>query len=148
MIDTWAHVFTANQGELDDDLQLPRFEGPEGKESLVVSRYAELERWFAPLGLTVRELSLNNRLAWQVKLSNGLTLALARDPGAEEPGTPGGIPGALPFSQGIERFVQALPQIQQRTGGRVLMHADLRYPNGFAVTLAALPETTQLKKKR
>ncbi len=148
MIDTWAHVFTANQGELDDDLQLPRFEGPEGKESLVVSRYAELERWFAPLGLTVRELSLNNRLAWQVKLSNGLTLALARDPGAEEPGTPGGIPGALPFSQGIERFVQALPQIQQRTGGRTLTHADLRYPNGFAVTLAALPETTQPKKKR
>jgi cell division protein FtsQ len=27
-------------------------------------------------------------------------------------------------------------------------HADLRYPNGFALTLAALPENPQLKKKR
>jgi cell division protein FtsQ len=93
-------------------------------------------------------LSLNNRLAWQVKLSSGLTLALARDPGAEAADSQGGIPGALPFSEGIERFVQAMPQINQRTGGRALTHADLRYPNGFAITLAALPEPTQPKKKR
>ena len=148
IINTWAQVFTANQGELEDDVNLPQFEGPEGKEGLVVSRYAELERWFAPLGLTVKELSLNNRLAWQVKLSSGMTLALARDPGAEAADSKGGIPGALPFSEGLERFVQAMPQINQRTGGRALTHADLRYPNGFAITLAALPEPTQPKKKR
>jgi cell division protein FtsQ len=41
-----------------------------------------------------------------------------------------------------------MPQINQRTGGRALTHADLRYPNGFAITLAALPEPTQPKKKR
>ena len=55
---------------------------------------------------------------------------------------------AMKIMQPFERFVQAMPQINQRTGGRALTHADLRYPNGFAITLAALPEPTQPKKKR
>ena len=148
MINTWARAFTANQGELDDDLSLPQFEGPQGNEGLVVTRYAELERWFAPLGVSVKQLSLSDRLAWEVTLSNGLTMALGRDPGAEAPDPQGGVPGALPFADRIERFVQAWPIINQKTGGRAVTHADLRYPNGFAITLAALPEPTQPKKKR
>jgi cell division protein FtsQ len=148
LINTWGQVFTANQGELDDDVALPQFDGPEGKEGLVVNRYAELERWFAPLGVTVRKLSLSDRLAWQVTLSNGMTLALGRDPGADAPDQQGGIPGALPFAARIQRFVQALPQATQKIGDRALIHADLRYPNGFALTLAALPENPQPKKKR
>jgi cell division protein FtsQ len=148
MINTWGQVFTANQGELDDDVVLPQFDGPEGKELLVVHRYAELARWFAPLDVTVRKLSLSDRLAWQVTLSNGMTLALGRDPGADAPDPQGGIPGALPFGDRIQRFVQALPMATQKIGDRVVTHADLRYPNGFALTLAALPENPQLKKKR
>ena len=148
MINTWGQVFTANQGELDDDVALPQFEGPEGKEGLVVNRYAELERWFAPLDVTVRKLSLSDRLAWQVTLSNGMTLALGRDPGAEAADPQGGILGAQPFAARIQRFVQALPLASQKIGNREITHADLRYPNGFALTLAALPENPQLKKKR
>ncbi len=148
MLNTWGQVFTANQGELDDDVVLPQFDGPEGKELLVVHRYAELARWFAPLDVTVRKLSLSDRLAWQVTLSNGMTLALGRDPGADAPDPQGGIPGALPFAMRIQRFVQALPMASQKIGDRAVTHADLRYPNGFALTLAALPENPQLKKKR
>jgi cell division protein FtsQ len=148
MLNTWGQVFTANQGELDDDVVLPQFDGPEGQELLVVHRYAELARWFAPLDVTVRKLSLSDRLAWQVTLSNGMTLALGRDPGADAPDPQGGIPGALPFADRIQRFVQALPMATQKIGDRAVTHADLRYPNGFALTLAALPENPQLKKKR
>ena len=148
MLNTWGQVFTANQGELDDDVVLPQFDGPEGQELLVVHRYAELARWFAPLDVTVRKLSLSDRLAWQVTLSNGMTLALGRDPGADAPDPQGGIPGALPFADRIQRFVQALPMATQKIGDRVVTHADLRYLNGFALTLAALPENPQLKKKR
>ena len=114
MLNTWGQVFTANQGELDDDVVLPQFDGPEGQELLVVHRYAELARWFAPLDVTVRKLSLSDRLAWQVTLSNGMTLALGRDPGADAPDPQGGIPGALPFADRIQRFVQALPMVSQR----------------------------------
>lgn len=148
MINTWGQIFTANQGELDDDANLPQFEGPEGSESMVVQRYAELERWFAPLDVTVRSLSLSERYALTVKLSNGMSLELGRDPGADAPDLQLGTPGALPFAARIQRFVQAWPIVNQRLGGRKVLDADLRYPTGFALTLAALPEPTQLKKKR
>ena len=127
---------------------MPQFEGPEGTEALLVQRYAELARWFAPLDVSVSKLALSDRYAWQVKLSNGMTLALGRDPGADAPDPTGGVPGALPFAARIQRFVQAWPVVNQKIGGREVTNADLRYPNGFALTLAALPEPIQPKKKR
>lgn len=139
MINTWGEAFTANTGELDDDMELPQFFGPEGTEGLVVQRYAELARWFAPLDLQVRELTLSPRYAWKAALSNGLTLDLGRDPGADAP-DPHGVPGALPFAARIQRFVQAWPAVINRLEGRGVTQADLRYPNGFALALAPLPE--------
>lgn len=59
-----------------------------------------------------------------------------------------GIPGALSFTARVERFVQAWPTVNQKIGGRAVTNADLRYQTGFALTLAALPETIQPKKKR
>jgi cell division protein FtsQ len=148
MISTWGQIFTANQGELDDDALLPQFIGPEGTPALFIQRYAELERWLAPLNATVRKVVLSERYAMSVTLSNGLTLELGRDPGAEAPDPQAGIPGALPFTVRIRRFVQAWPVVLQRTQGREITHVDLRYTNGFALTLAALPETPSTKKKR
>jgi len=139
MINTWGEAFTANTGELDDDTELPQFSGPEGTEGLVVQRYAELARWFAPLDLHVRELDLSPRYAWKATLSNGLVLDLGRDPGADAP-DPHGVPGALPFAASIQRFVQAWPTVVSRLEGRTVTQADLRYPNGFALALAPLPE--------
>lgn len=139
MINTWGEAFTANTGELDDDMELPQFSGPEGTEGLVVQRYAELARWFAPLDLHVRELDLSPRYAWKATLSNGLILDLGRDPGADAP-DPHGVPGALPFAANIQRFVQAWPTVISRLEGRTVTQADLRYPNGFALALAPLPD--------
>lgn len=138
MINTWGEAFTANTGELADDMVLPHFTGPEGTESLVVQRYAELARWFAPLDMHVRELVLNPRYAWAVTLSNGMKLDLGRDPGADAP-DPHGLPGALPFAARIQRFVQAWPVVSSRLEGRTVTQADLRYPTGFALALAPLP---------
>jgi cell division protein FtsQ len=139
MINTWGEAFTANTGELDDEAHLPQFAGPDGTESLVVQRYAELARWFAPLDLRVKQLDLSPRYAWHATLSNGMMLDLGRDPGADAP-DPQGLPGALPFGARIQRFVQAWPLVQGRLEGRVVSRADLRYPNGFALALAPLPE--------
>ncbi|HYG42910.1 MAG TPA: cell division protein FtsQ/DivIB [Bordetella sp.] len=139
MINTWGEAFTANTGELDDDSTLPQFSGPDGSEGLVVQRYAELARWFAPLDLHVRELDLSPRYAWKATLSNGMVLDLGRDPGADAP-DPHGLPGALPFAARIQRFVQAWPAVTSRLEGRSVTQADLRYPNGFALALAPLPD--------
>ncbi len=145
MINTWGEAFTANLGELEDDAELPQLEGPEGTETLVVQRYAELARWFAPLDVNVGTLALSARYAWQVELSNGMQLDLGRDPGADAP-DPHGLPGALPFSARIQRFVQAWPGLTRQLDGRTVQHADLRYPNGFALTLSPPPETQPKKK--
>jgi cell division protein FtsQ len=155
MINTWGEAFTANTGELDDETDLPHFYGPEGTEGLVVQRYAELARWFAPLDMHVKDLELSPRYAWRATLSSGLQLDLGRDPAADAP-DPHGLPGALPFAARIERFVQAWPALHTRLEGRTVLQADLRYPTGFALTLAPLPKEekapprnkTQTRNKR
>lgn len=141
MINTWGEAFRANQGELPDDAQLPHFFGPIDSERLVVQRYAELARWFAPLNLRVREVSLSPRYAWSVEMSDGMRLNLGRDPAADV-ADPHGRSGALPFATRIQRFVQAWPALTGRLDERVVRSADLRYANGFAVTLAPVSTST------
>ena len=141
MINTWGEAFSANQGELPDDARLPRLSGPENSEQLVVQRYAELARWFAPLSLSVTQVELSPRYAWDVSLSNGVSLNLGRDPAADAADLQGRS-GALPFAARIERFVQAWPVLAQRLGNRQISSADLRYPNGFAITLAPVSSNT------
>ena len=144
MINTWGEAFTANQGELSDDTQLPQLNGPPDSERLVVQRYAEIARWFAPLNLRVREATLTPRYAWEVQLSDGVQLRLGRDPAADTT-DPHGRSGALPFAARIERFVQAWPVLSKRLGERVIASADLRYPNGFAISLAPEKQPTTTK---
>lgn len=134
MINTWGEAFSANQGELPDDLRLPQFYGPESSERLVVQRYAELARWLAPLNVYVRQIALSPRYAWSVELSDGMQLSLGRDPAADV-ADPHGRSGALPFAARIQRFVQAWPVLARRLEGRTIQSADLRYANGFAITL-------------
>src|SRR3546814_19412952 len=105
MSNSWGEAFSANQGELPDDADLPQLNGPVSSERLVVQRYAELARWFAPLRLRVQEVTLSPRYAWEVELSDGVRLSLGRDPAADV-ADPHGRSGALPFAARIERFVQ------------------------------------------
>lgn len=141
MINTWGEAFRANQGELPDDARLPQFNGPDNSERLVVQRYAELARWFAPLNVSVSEITLSPRYAWSVGLSDGVSLSLGRDPAADV-ADPHGRSGALSFAARIQRFVQAWPVLAQRLEGRAIESADLRYANGFAITLAPVPSSS------
>lgn len=145
MINTWGEAFAANLGELPDNAQLPQLNGPEASERLVVQRYAEIARWFAPLNIRIEEVTLSPRYAWDVTLSGGVRLALGRDPAADV-ADPHGRSGALPFAERIERFVQAWPALMARLEGRALDAADLRYPNGFAITLAPVPNSSSKQK--
>jgi len=140
MINSWGEAFTAYAGELPEGTVLPHLKGPEDSERLVVQRYAEVARWFAPLNLRVNELALSPRYAWEVTLSDGMRLTLGRDPAADI-ADPHGRSGALPFAARIERFVEAWPRLVQGVNGRTIAHADLRYPNGFAITLAPVTPT-------
>ena len=69
---------------------------------------------------------LSPRYAWQLRLSNGITLELGRDQLKE------------PVLQRLARFVAFYPQTLGSLNRR-LEYVDLRYPSGFALRV---PEIT------
>ncbi|GAA4342556.1 cell division protein FtsQ/DivIB [Pigmentiphaga soli] len=128
LLNTYGESFTANLGEAEEDGSMPVFGGPEGSEKMVAQRYADMLRWFAPLHLKPERVLLTPRYAWQVALSSGLTVDLGRDPATVS------TVDTVSLEARVQRFVQALPVIDSRIGRA--QHADLRYPNGFAIVTA------------
>lgn len=118
-----GELFTANQGELDEDL--PAFDGPDGTAQEVVARYRDFTKWFAPLGATPEEVTLSPRYAWTVKLSNGTQIELGRE---RNQGT---------LFDRSQRLTVAWSALTQRWG-KDIEYADLRYPNGFAIRAAGM----------
>jgi cell division protein FtsQ len=102
---------------------LPSFIGPAGTQAEVARRYARFSAIVAPLGTKVERVVLSARHAWQLRLANGLHLALGRDPEAAE--------------TRLKSFVAAYPATLS-AGGRRYEYVDLRYPNGFAVRVPDL----------
>lgn len=118
LVNTHGERFTGKTQEA-----LPLFIGPAGTQAEVARRYARFSAIVAPLGTKVERVVLSARQAWQLRLANGLHLALGRDPEA----------AALR----LESFVAAYPATLS-AGGRRYEYVDLRYPNGFAVRVPDL----------
>jgi cell division protein FtsQ len=126
------------RGELfrgQSEAGLPVLAGPAGSEGEVTRRYIAFRDTLAPLRLTPTQVLLSSRLAWQLKLSNGITVQLGRDSERDR------------VEERLARFVSAFPQtlanLQQR-----IDYVDLRYPNGFAVRAAEAPRTEPAGHKR
>ncbi|NIE83266.1 MULTISPECIES: cell division protein FtsQ/DivIB [unclassified Burkholderia] len=121
LVSTDGELFTANQGELDEEL--PAFDGPDGSAREVVQRYRDFAKWLAPLDSAPEEVSLSSRYAWTVKLANGMEIEFGRERNGD----------TLPDR--AQRLVAAWPAVTQRWG-KDIEYADLRYPNGFAIRAA------------
>lgn len=115
LVDAQGEVFVAST-----DAGLPDLAGPEGSSAEVLKRYREFAAALAPLARKPQSVVLTSRLAWQVKLDDGLVIELGRD----QPKSP-----AL---ERLKRFVSVYGETMARlpAGAAVV---DLRYPNGFAV---------------
>jgi len=98
---------------------LPSFIGPSGTQAEVARRYANFTAIVAPLGARIERVVLSPRHAWQLRLANGLHLALGRDADLAE--------------NRLRRFVEVYPTVKNKNE-----YVDLRYPNGFAVRVADL----------
>lgn len=112
------------QGEVfvaESDQALPDFVGQGGSSAEMVQNYVQFSQQLAGLGLSVTEVALSPRHAWQLRLSNGMVLALGHDD----------------MQQRLARFVAVYPYAEnriqkiERTGAT--RYVDLRYRNGFAV---------------
>ncbi|MYM38999.1 cell division protein FtsQ/DivIB [Duganella qianjiadongensis] len=117
-------IFTANLAEAEEDHVLPEFDGPEGSEKEVLSRYGELRKWFAPLKLVPEALSLSSRYAWTVRLDNGMSVALGREQ------------SSTTLKERVDRLTGIYPQLV--THLQNIDTIDMRYQNGLALSAKGL----------
>lgn len=95
---------------------LPALDGPSGTHSQVLRYYREFAHILAPSGLNPVAVTLTSRRTWRIRLSNDLTLVLAR----EDP------------QRRLERFVQVYARALA-AHERSIKQIDLRYTNGLSV---------------
>lgn len=100
----------------DPGRRLPQLAGPEGSHPLVVQRYLSVRGDLAQRGLAVRAISVDERRAWSLTLSDGREVRLGRSETRDR----------------LDRLVQVvLPILAEEQ--RPASYIDLRYTNGFAV---------------
>jgi cell division protein FtsQ len=96
--------------------QLPLLRGPTDTERTVAEKYREMIDMLTPLGLKVSHLTMDERRAWNLRLSNGLQMVLGRDD------------THLRLLRFVRVYADVLkPRLEAIDG------VDLRYTNGFAV---------------
>lgn len=123
LVNSYGEVFAALAGEAEL-AALPLLFGPPGTAAEVLKRYGELIDSFKVISEKPVQLILSPRLAWQLKLENGMLV----DMGREQPKSPIGVR--------LQRFIEVYPETVAKRAVRPAV-VDLRYPNGFAVRTAA-----------
>jgi cell division protein FtsQ len=118
LVNTHGEQFSARTDEA-----LPQFLGPAGHETEVTLRYGSFKALLAPLGVEPERVVLSQRLAWQLRLSNGLHVMLGRDGDQAE--------------ARLRRFV-GVYDATLKNMRRKHEYVDLRYPNGFALRVPEL----------
>lgn len=119
LVNSHGEVFAAS---LPDNVAaaLPLVHGPQGTSAEIIRRYAEFAGMLQQAGLQPVQLVLSPRLAWQLKLADGMVMELGREQGKATIGAR------------LQRFVEIYPAaLGQKTPRPAAV--DLRYPNGFAV---------------
>lgn len=110
-----GQVFTPAQ--LPEQPDLPRLTGPQGSAPQVLAKYRNISAQLRPLGLVVRELTLDERRSWHLALHNGARLALGKDQDEAR----------------LRRFASVYGKLLENGKGRGIAEVDLRYANGFVV---------------
>jgi cell division protein FtsQ len=124
LLSTKGESFTANLAEAEEDHPLPAFDGPDGSEKEVLSRYGELRNWFSAIKLVPQALSLSGRYAWTVKLDNGMSVALGREQ------------TATTLKERVDRLTGIYPQLVAHLPN--IDTIDMRYQNGLALSASGL----------
>jgi cell division protein FtsQ len=132
LMNTHGELFAGRVSDVGDGIQLIDFYGPEDASKEVMRLYEKANTWFKPWNAEVKNLTLSDRYAWHVKLSNGMKLEFGRDEESSD---------KTLTEDRVARLFKYWPQVQEKWANRVDA-IDLRYANGFAVHLAS----TGLKK--
>ena len=117
LVNTFGEVFAA---ALSRDLNLPRLTGPSGSSAEVLRYYAEFSQILRPTGRAPEHVVLSPRLAWFLKLEDGMLVELGREQ------------TKAPIGVRLQRFVEYYPTLSDNRRPRPIA-VDMRYPNGFAL---------------
>jgi cell division protein FtsQ len=114
LLNTRGELFLSNSRHVPPEL--PQLAGPEGSEAQVAQRYLAAQGRLIECGLRLAALRLDERGAWQLELSNGISVRLGR----------------RQVDDRFDRFIQAaVPTISGRAED--VDYVDMRYSNGFAI---------------
>ncbi len=109
--------------------QLPVIKGPEGNQKKLFEIVQGIEVSLADQKMKLAEFNVNERRAWNIKLTNKIELKLGRND---------------PFNK-FQRFLQTLALLGEEIVLKVKV-VDLRYPNGYALTWKQGEEIIDWKK--
>lgn len=118
LVNAQGEIFTAAS-----TAKMPQFDGPQGSSSGLLARHGEFSTLLQPMGVRLVGLAFSAREAWQLRLDNGLVIMLGR---AQE---------RSQLGDRLQRFITAWPRVREQIDIDIKV-ADLRYPNGFALTPA------------
>lgn len=127
LMNTHGEIFSGRLADVPDDTNLIDFTGPDDAGQEVMRLYQRATAWFKPWDAEVKSLTLSDRYAWHVKLSNGMKLEFGRDEESSD---------KTLTEERVSRLFKYWPQVQEKWANRVDA-VDLRYANGFAVHLAS-----------
>jgi cell division protein FtsQ len=127
LMNNHGEIFSGRVVDVPDDTDLVDFNGPDDAGKEVMRLYEKANVWFKPWDAEVKSLTLSDRYAWHVKLSNGMKLEFGRDEESSD---------KTLTEERVSRLFKYWPQVQERWANRVDA-VDLRYANGFAVHLAS-----------
>ncbi|MBS1143741.1 MAG: cell division protein FtsQ [Proteobacteria bacterium] len=122
LVNSYGEVFAANLPDSEAG-DLPLLFGPQGTAQDVLKHYAEFVGSFAKVGEKPVQLTLSPRLAWQLKLQNGMLVDIGREQAKS------------PVDVRLQRFLEIYPETVAKRAVRPAV-VDLRYPNGFAMRVA------------
>lgn len=127
LVNSYGEVFTAVLSDPPPS-SMPLLIGPSELAPEILNHYQQAEEMLKPIGRIPRALSVSPRLAVQLRLDDGMIVELGR----QQP--------KAPVSDRLLRFVEYYPSVLSAARQRPSV-VDMRYPNGFALRVAAAPAT-------
>ncbi len=125
LVNTYGEVF---EGEISSTL--PEFYGEADTSALVAGMYVDLNQQLGSVQRSIVKINLSPRFSWQLKLDNGMVLALGREQ----------------MKQRLARFVAVYPYSLATMTSKV-NYVDLRYRNGFSVSQVSSASGTDVVKR-
>lgn len=125
LVDSYGDVFTATM-TTPPPSPIPTLFGPNELTLDMLGYYQQAAELIKPLGRFPQALTISPRLAVQLKLDDGMVVELGR----QQP--------KAPVRDRLLRFVEFYPNVLTAARQRPAV-VDMRYPNGFALRVAAAP---------